>query len=156
MGRFYSTLLAIPLAVACGKFGDPAKITDKKDSVQSVDVIADTLYQSAAFPGDITKNPCKGPPSITHLFESYQISRERLNCSPNASHSPVKRVYNVAEAEMQRARQMLSLCEQNRSFPVAGFYYDSANQFAISAIAWILEAEIRAEEPIIFRTNTAK
>ncbi len=133
MNRLYSTLLAIPLAAACGRSGDSV-------SVKSIDTKVGTPYQSVASLGDPHDYPCDGPPQIQHLFNGYGSMKKQVEGSGIANDSIMKMTYTIAEAEMQRAREALDLCKKNESAPVvARPFYIMANQYAISAILWMGE-----------------
>lgn len=145
MRKIYSAVLALSFVVACDKLEDTINNTPiKRDLVQSIEAKADRSKISL---NDPDGNPCNGPPSIQHLFDSYEGMKNRASKSGKADYPIVKRVYTIAEAEMERARQMLDLCKKNQDSPLAQFHYISANQFAISAISWMFETTMRIEEP---------
>lgn len=139
MNRLYSTLLAIPLVVACERSGD---------SVQSIDTKVDAHDQSVASRGDPDDNPCDGPPSIQHLFDAYDLKRKTVDQLGNTDAPMIKRVYTQAEREMQRAREEQSLCEKyEKDDPAAAQFFSSvAKHYAISANNWMTETFARTWE----------
>lgn len=131
--RKYLAMVAVPLLLGCGESGK--ELSDKVSKPEFPVAVA-----SAGTTTTNSRDYCNGPPSISKLFNVYQVLREKVDEGGSLlGHPSIMRMYIAGEREYERARELHDTCKNQVD-------YLFANQLAINSINFIIEALLQQEE----------